>query len=212
MSVDTKETNGLPPEDAKGNQEEISKQDENDQPDDSGKVAYGTYTKVLGQRTKLRDELKSERERSAEIANKLRTYKERELEKKGEQSKLIESLRERAAKAESSKKELEQKYAYRIVSGQIRNVAERMGCVDPEKLLKLTDFSGVEIDENLKANEDDIKLSLEKSKADMPYFFRKDVNPVRDAPPSTKPVIGKSNGFEKMSLKDKTLALAKMLK
>ncbi len=155
-------------------------------------VSYETYTKVLGEKKRRDEEL-------AQLNSSLEAYRQKELEASGKTNELIDALKGKAKELESKLVDTDKKYKTRVLTGQIKAEAAKYGCIAPDDLLRVGDFSGVTVDENFDVNTQELGVMLEKIKQDKPYLFKTNVTGVRDLPPSSSGVNTKTKTLNEMS-------------
>jgi hypothetical protein len=174
------------------------------EPSEKDVVKYETYRKAIG-------ELKS-------IKAKMSEYEAKEQER--EQSVLAEQgkFKEALESALSKKKELEQAleakekaFAKKIFTKEVQEVALSLGARKDalDDIVKVGDWSSVEIDENFSINKEQLKSQIASLSKSKPFYFAsnaaapRDVNTSSTAAPADKKI-------EQMSideLKAKLLAL-----
>jgi len=168
-------------------------------------VAYDTYRKTV----EAEKRAKAERD---EYRTQLESIKHKELEAQGKHSEVIQTLREQLKTAEENKKNLEYNFYKSRVEDQIKHEALKMGCKQPDHLLKLIDkeeLNTMQFDkEKLRINEQDLGFFLEKQKQSFNYLFDKAPTRVADATPSSKPDVKKENDLNKLSLAQLRAGLA----
>lgn len=161
----------------------------------SDKVAYETYKKVLSEK-KARDTQLSE------LQNQLEQLQNEKLQKEGNTQELLDRYK---TQSETFKSELEQTkraYARATLSGQVKTEAVKLGCQDPETLIKILDLDNIPVDPtSFSADADNIKMLLEETKKSRPYFFGKPAPNVSDV--SQQPT-NYSQGTSSSDLKSKS--------
>ena len=158
-------------------------------------VAYSTYQKVLNERKNDREKARAAEARLLEIENKL-------FEAEGNKDGVIEAGKLRYEKAESELKDLKTRTISDKVNNQIKMAAQKQGCVNTEKYLRLigsaeldTIKESIDTDFNIDANA--LSELIEKSKqehSDIGLFKKPDV------------LVHDVNGNFKPKAKVKTLA------
>jgi len=159
-------------------------------------VAYDTYRKTVS-------EVKSLKSKLAEL----------QAEKEAEsQAKLAEQgkWKERAELAETKLKE-EQKKAHMILQnfgkkaleGVVQSEALKLGAKPEavEDILKLADFSDVEIDETFNIKADQVSLKLKEFSTKKPYLFSTNAKGVSDVVPNSKANSG-TKSLDEMSVEE----------
>lgn len=178
----------------------VSDQDKNDS------VSLSTHRKLLNQRKrdlqKFEEELK-QRERQIQELN------EAKMQEDGKKDELIESLKSRLKDTETKYKSKTSAYAYKVIASQVEREAIKMGCVDTEGLLLLSDLSMLEPDEDFNIDGSDVKSMLEDIKEKRPYLFQKTAPTIKDGLPK-KPDVNVANDLSKLSIQERALMVAKM--
>jgi hypothetical protein len=183
--------NSVQPDDVSDKSEtELNPPESKDKTED--KVAYDTYKKLLGEKKKRDEEVSA-------LAQRLKSYEEKELEASGKHSELIESLRSQLKEKDESlsglKKEIEtreKKEAWNTVTSQIKDAAMSEGCMSPDKLLKLldkSDLKALEVMEEsgkIKVNTDDLKRLMEKARKENEFLFKKPDPKINDLTPTNQ--------------------------
>lgn len=149
---------------------------ENSTAEVEGTVAYSSYQKLLGERKRDREKARAAEAQLAEIQSKL-------LEAEGDKDKVIEAGRVRYEKAESELKDLRTRTISDKVNGQIKRAAEKQGCVNSEKYLRLIGGDELatikeKIDDNYNIDEAALSELIEKSKKeheDIGLFKKTDI-------------------------------------
>lgn len=138
------------------------------------KVGYDTYKKVLGEKkavdVKLRElELKFE---NMEIAK---------MTAEGNKDELLDKFQKQNIELHDRLKKKDEAYAFATLGSQVKTEAARMGCQDPDSLVKLMDLSSVPVDpESFKADTDSVRMMLEDQKKTRPFFFGKQAPTIHD--------------------------------
>lgn len=146
----------------------------------SDKVAYATYSKVMGTLKKREAQLE-------DLQAKLEGIELQKQQDEGNKDEVIATLRKRLDETESEKKQLKHNYAWNSIEGQIKAKAVEAGCVNPEKLIRLLpdeDLKAIEVDDSFRVNSDDLGRLIEKAKkdnSDIGLFGRRKAN-INDGP------------------------------
>ena len=135
----------------------------------------------------------------------LMTFKQQmeqqKLEKEGNLSQLVDSLRTQLNEAKEETKKVKKSYAVTSVTDQIKTLAKENGCVRPDVLLGLGGdyLSQIQVDDNFKVNLEDAKMVIDKMKEDFKdigLFKSKDVN---HTPANLTNIKTEKKGIEDMS-------------
>jgi hypothetical protein len=167
-------------------------------------VKYETYRKAIG-------ELKSIKAKMSEYETK---EQEREQSVLAEQGKFKEALESALSKKKELEQALEAKekaFAKKIFTKEVQEVALSLGARKDalDDIVKVGDWSSVEIDENFSINKDQLKSQIASLSKSKPFYFAsnaaapRDVNTSSTAAPADKKI-------EQMSideLKAKLMAL-----
>lgn len=159
-------------------------------------VKYDTYRKAIG-------ELKT-------LKSKMSEYEAREQER--EQSLLAEQgkFKEALESAISKKKELEQAleakekaFAKKIFTKEVQEVALSLGARKDalDDIVKVGDWSSVEIDENFSINKEQLKAQIANLSKSKPFYFSGSATAPRDVNTSTGSAPA-SKKLEDMSIEE----------
>lgn len=163
------------------------------------KVAYETYRRTLS-------EAKKAKQSAAELASELEKYKQSELETKGKQSELIDSLRKQLAEKDQAARKFKEDFAFQSLKTAAIAEGAKHGCVDYDLLLKAMDLSSVEVQDDFTINPDDLSRVVNDVVTKKPFLFKKQITAPKDVIPSSK-VDTKE---KPMSLQDKIKKLAEI--
>jgi len=158
-------------------------------------VAYETYKKLLGEK-------KSRDERNTQLENKLRDYEQRDLQSKGQYEEVILSLKGEVGELKGQIAKRDEAYIMSKVESAVKTKALELGCVNPDKLLRLLDsekIRGLEIDSNYNVSSRDVEYLVNEGKKENDFLFRKNKANVTDADPVEKPIVALPKTINKMS-------------
>jgi hypothetical protein len=138
-------------------------------------VAYETYRKAVG-------EVKTLKARMAEFEAK---ESEREQQLLAEQGKYKEALDNTVKKTRDLEAALEAKdkaFAKRVFTKEVEAVALQFGARKEalEDIVKVGDWSTVEIDENFTINQEQLKAQIAALSKNKPFYFVSNATPPRD--------------------------------
>lgn len=170
-------------------------------------VAYDTHRKLLSQR-------KKDKELLEDMANKLKSYEQKEMEAAGQQQKLIEALRKEAHEAKMEAKKVKQNFAWSNMESQLVSLAKDQGCSLPELLLRGMDdddFQSIEVDENFKVNQEDAMRFIEKGKAKYSSLFKTQPKGPADMTPSSEGAKPKKRKLSDIPRAERILMLKQQL-
>jgi phage antirepressor YoqD-like protein len=146
---------------------DLNRVDDDASGDSKGKVAFESYDRVVRDNKKLQSRLKELESALGDSVKKIDEFEKTELEKQGRKDELIDKLKKELNERDSKLKESHTTFAYRALTEQIKGEAEKMGCVNADKLLKLIgqeDLAGIKIDSKYNADREAIKNMLERAK------------------------------------------------
>lgn len=186
MSEDQKVSSGQPGE--------VSDQNQGDtQAVTSGNdsVKYDTYKKVLGEKKAADQKLR-------ELEMRLEQMEIEKATAEGNKDELLVKFQEQNRQLQDRLKQKDQAYAFANLSSQVKTEAAKMGCQDPDSLVKLMDLANIPVDpESYRADTDNIRMMLEDEKKSRPFFFGKQAPAIQDVSQSNtihqKPVKDLSN-------------------
>lgn len=163
-------------------------------------VSYDTYKKVLS-------EAKAAKAKKAELEAELQKVRQSELEVKGQDKQLIESLRKQLAEKEQSDRKMKEHYAFNSFKNTVSAIGTKHGCIDMEVLLKSVDINSVEMNDDFTFNEADLEREIAQLASKKSYLFQKKVPSVKDGTPGMKKTETK-----KLTIDEMAKALASMPK
>jgi hypothetical protein len=138
-------------------------------------VKYESYKKVLSEKKELQEKYK-------QLKSELDAIKEQKLLESGKEREALEQTKLKLKELEQKLSEQSRRFKERLITEQIKRKANENGCVDPDALIKLADFSSIEVDEefNIKSGLDEAIAKLKQEKT---YLFKSNVSGVKDLPP-----------------------------
>ncbi len=145
-------------------------------------VAYESYKKLLGEKKRRDAQLR-------DAMSKLEALEQADMESKGKQTELIDSLRKQLSEQQQREKEKDQRNAWNSVKSQITQAALENGCTAPSKLIKLldkADLDTLQVDDDYSVNRDDLTRLMEKAKKDNEFIFTVAKAPVKDVNPGLR--------------------------
>lgn len=164
--------------------------------DKKDSVSFDSFQKALKEKKAAQSKL-TEYEKELE---KLRVEK---LEAEGKKDELISSYKKRLDELESKVKQKDQMYAWTTLTGEIKREAMKVGCKDPDKLIRLLsddDLKSIEVGEDFRINNDSLKEVIEKSKKENYFLFESSTKQVANGVPSKKAPEEPQKELSKMSL------------
>lgn len=183
----------------------VTSSESSGQPSNKDSVAYETYRKVLGE--------------SKSLKAKLQEYETKEAEREqtvlAEQGKLKEALElsvKKQKELEGALNAKEKAFAKKVFTKEVESVALQLGARKEalEDIVKVGDWSSVEIDEDFTINQDQLKASLANLAKSKPFYFT-------SSPKTPADVSAGANGAPKGKAlseltKDEILAQLKQVK
>lgn len=165
-------------------------------------VRFETYKKTLSAEKKAKERLK-------EVEGKLSAYEQADLESKGKQTELINSLRTQLAEKDKKVNDMLSNFAFQSLNKAVESEAAIQGCIDVELALKLVDINAIEIKDDFTVNTDDVKRAISDIKSRKGHLFKSQVVGVKDSTPgvNAKDLNGKMD-LSKMTLEQKMKLLA----
>jgi hypothetical protein len=132
------------------------------------KVKYSTYQKVLAEKKSMQEKYQSMTDKLAQMENE-------KLSAEGKKDELIKRLTEERDGFKQKLTGSVKAFARQITSGQVKQLATQMGCVDSDAILALYQdkIDAVETDDNFNLSTDAVKAVLEEAKQQKPYLFQK---------------------------------------
>lgn len=165
---------------------------------DQDTVAYDTYRKVLSEK-KARDE------RLREMEERLQSFEQTELERKGQHEAIIKTLRDENQKLKSDLSTRDRAYVMSKVNAAITTKAVEAGCKAPDKLLRLIDrekIEALEIDDNYNVNSQAVEYLINEAKKENDFLFKRNSVNVQDGTPLEKPVEKPGKQIKDMTNKE----------
>lgn len=146
-------------------------------------VKYESYKKVLHEKKEFQD-------RYQKLQSELDSIKEQKLLDSGKEREALEQAKKKLNEYEQKFSETSRKFKERLVTEQIKRKANEHGCVDPDALIRLADFSTIEVDEdfNIKSG---LEEAISRLKQEKTYLFKSQVPGVKDLPP-----VNNMDGFK----------------
>jgi hypothetical protein len=197
---------GAPEQAASGDVQENNNTVQSVQPTASGgsettqTVKYDSYRKAVSEKKKIQAQLEETSARLAEL-------EETRLASEGKKDELIQSLQERVKKYKGEIDQRDATYAYKSVSSQLKAEAAKLGCVDPDTLIKVAPLDTLEVGEDYTVDAQSLKMLLDEQKEKMPYLFQSKSVAVKDGVPA-RPNTETTTDLSKMSIADKARLLA----
>lgn len=162
-------------------------------------VQYDTYRKVLSEKKALQNKL-------AEFEAAQKASEQTKMEEQGKLKELSEALRKENEGLKKSLKDKDYKYGYHVLSNEIKSVAKSLGANDDalEDVVKLGDWTTVEITEDFAVKTDTVKEALLNMQKSKPYLFKSSKPAPNDLPLNSGKPTG-SGSFDVKKLKQDDL-------
>jgi hypothetical protein len=144
-------------------------------------VKYESYKKVLS-------EAKNAKERARQLEAELEAKKNAELEAKGNYQEIIENFKQRLKNTEAELLNTKKQALWKDVTGAIKSEAQKEGCINPDKLIKLIDkddFAALQSEDGQIMSES-VRGVIEKAKRENDFLFKQAAVKVNDVTPSNK--------------------------
>lgn len=152
---------------------------------------------------------KRARERAQALEAELEAKKNAELESQGKHEEIIESLKTKLYKTESTLKEEREKYLWNNVTSTVKTEAMKHGCTNPDKLVKLLDkddFSMLQA-ENGNIMPQSIAALMDKAKKENDFLFTGAAIKVNDSIPNGRIEQPREKTLSEMTPSEKLEAL-----
>jgi hypothetical protein len=152
-----------------------------------GSVAYDTYRKTVGEVKSLKSQLAEYKAKEAEL-------EQAKLTEQGKYKEALDAAQKKAKELEDKLQNSTKLFTKNLFTKEAKAVAMQMGAVDSalDDIVKVGDWSSVEIDENMQVNSEQLKEAMAKLAKEKSFFFKKtptspkDVNPNGGAPGISK--------------------------
>jgi len=166
--------------------------------------------KLIDENRKYRSQKLELKKRAEEAETALNKFQEDKLEQEGKYKESSEFYKKKATDAEQKLNTVESKYAYKVVTSQVRLIASEMGCVDSEALVSLAPINDLndDIDEEFNVKPEAVKGMLDMMQQKRPWLFKKSGPKIQDGTPVIQHETGQKPLAE-MSLAEKAILLAK---
>ncbi len=157
--------------------------------------------KMRAHQTKLLSEAKTAKARVAELEAK---EQEREQNLLAEQGKYKEALESEVKKRKDSEAALDAKdkaFAKKIFTKEVQEIALSLGARKDalDDIVKIGDWSSVEIDENFSINQEQLKAQITALTKSKPFYFSGGATPPRDVNTSANGAPASGKKLEDMS-------------
>jgi len=136
-------------------------------------IKLSTHRKLLGEKKAAQAKLDA-------AQTELNTLREEKLMSEGKKDELIQ-------KYQTDLKELEGKYkgtvgnfAYNAISGKVREVSARSGCIDVDGLINLVDLSSIDCDDSFNVDGKQVEALVDEFKKGRPHFFSREAPNIKD--------------------------------
>ena len=157
------------------------------QVDKKDAVTYESHQKLLGEKKKASGEV-------ADLKKQLQEIEQSRLEEQGKIKEVNESLKKQLAEVTQAAKKQAQAHGLRTIKSQFDVEARIAGCLDPEELFKLVDLERLDIADDFTVTSDQLKSLISEKQKSIPFFFKKDVVPAKDATPNGKDAVKRVEG------------------
>lgn len=139
-------------------------------------VSYDSHAKLLGEKKRLAKEMEA-------LRAQVEAIESQKLEAEGDLKKQNEMLKQKLKEKDERLSGTVKSFSQKAVKAQFNQVAEKMGCVDPEMAFRAVDINDIELDENFNFDVKGLTATLEELAKQKSYLFKKDVSAPRDRTP-----------------------------
>ena len=202
MSSESQSSSGASDSKASGSAENLDTNSDTTGGGESRKdhVAYDTYRKVLGEKKAQDAKLK-------ELQARIDEVEAQKMQAEGNKDQLIAKLQKQLNEQQKEYKQMQGNYAYNQITSQVKQEAIKLGCIDPDALIRLADITSLEVDESFNVDKSGVQALIDDLKKSKAYLFKKDVGQIADGTPSGK-VPNNKPDLKKMSRDEIIAALA----
>lgn len=134
-------------------------------------------------------EAKKYRQKNADLNKRLAELENEKLKAAGQWEDAYQKTKSERDSLLKEKETIQAKYAFKVVSGQIAQVATELQCVDPSALVKLMSNDGMldelQVDDDFNVDKSSVKQLLDRAKKQFPYMWGKTAPNIKDATPKT---------------------------
>lgn len=144
-----------------------------------GSVAYDTYRKTVG-------EVKSLKQKLAEYQAKEEELERSKLTEQGKYKEALDAAQKKAKELEDKLQTSTKVFTKNLFTKEAKAIALQMGAVDSalDDIVKVGDWSSVEIDEHMNVNSEQLKEAMAKLAKEKSFYFKKQVTSPKDINPS----------------------------
>jgi hypothetical protein len=163
-----------------------------------GSVAYDTYRKTVG-------EVKSLKQKLAEYQAKEEVLEQSKLTEQGKYKEALDAAQKKAKELEDKLQTSTKVFTKNLFTKEAKAIAMQMGAVDSalDDIVKVGDWSSVEIDENMNINTAQLKEAMSKLAKEKSFFFKKTPTSPKDVNPNGG-ASGLSKSMDEMSIEELT--------
>lgn len=142
-------------------------------------VKYESYKKAVSEKKKRDQQVQ-------ELTEKLKEYERKEAEREGNYQQTIDSLRKELDELKESRNKEREQFVWNTLESQFHSLAKQEGCIDPDALLTLSadELNDLEVDQNLKPDQEQLQGIIRENKNKYHYLFKKNPGKASDAPPA----------------------------
>lgn len=151
------------------------------------------------------------RKKNAELNKRLEQLEQDKLQSAGKWEEAYQKTKSERDSLAKEKETIQAKYAFKVVSGQVAQLATEMQCVDASALVKLMSTDGMldelQVDDEFNVDKPSVKQLLDRAKKQFPYMWGKTAPNIKDAVPKTGET---KTDTSTMSLSEKIKKLAEL--
>lgn len=118
------------------------------------------------------------------LKKKLEEIESSKMQEQGKFKELAESYKKEADEWKKRHESAHQTYAYKVITSQIKAEAAKIGCVDPDALIQLTNVSDLEVDDDFNIKQESLKALMDQEFKKRSYLFKKDAPQIKDGTPA----------------------------
>jgi len=152
-------------------------------------VSYDSFKKVLDQRKSDQEKLRSAQSKVEEFEIRMRDIENDKLAAEGKKDELIERYKGQLGEKENEVNKLKSTFGLSVLNKAIEAEAQRKGCTDPSKLMKLidpADLKGLEIKDDFSISGESLESLVDKAQKENSFLFKTNKVIIKDEMPSNE--------------------------
>lgn len=161
---------------------------------ETNSVKYDTYKRTVGEAKKYKSQVD-------ELRQKLTQFEQGQLQAEGKKDELIDNLRKQNSELNSKLSKAVGNFAKSKVYETMLKEASKLGCQDPDLVLKAyaDELETIDFDDSFNPDTEQIRATLTKVREERPYLFSKEAPKIANHQIKTQSVSGETG---KKSLKE----------